>query len=181
VEAPAPAGVYQPEIIARPSEYFRLTRYIFVLLLVAGGVWFAYDGWHGYPMENVKKKQALAQGDDAQARRYTLHSDMDIGFQKGLGIGLPILGAFMLVWSLRQSRGVYRLTGQTLLVPGHPPVPLNKIIALDRAAWDRKGIAYVEYDVNGINGRLKLDDFIYQRDPTDEIFKRIEASLHRAG
>ena len=41
--------------------------------------------------------------------------------------------------------------------------------------WDRKGIAFVGYEgLDGRPGKLKLDDFIYEREPTDAIFKRIE-------
>src|SRR5437773_299983 len=39
----------------------------------------------------------------------------------------------------------------------------------------RKANALIEYELpNGTRGSARLDDFIYQRPPTDEIFKRIE-------
>jgi hypothetical protein len=176
-----------------------------VVLLVASGGWFCYDGWRGYPREN-----AVAEGLDAQLaakqkeiatakaindlaavtdrqEEYTKlnlertshkpHQKTDILLQKVLGVSLPILGVFTLFWSLRVSRGVYRLEQETLHVPGHPPIPLSSVVTINRKLWDRKGIAYLEYETNGVRGRLKLDDYIYDRDPTDAIFKQIEAYL----
>jgi hypothetical protein len=63
-----------------------------------------------------------------------------------------------------------------LHVPGHPPIPLNNIRKVDKRLWERKGIAYVEYEVPGSAERrqFKLDDFVYERQPTDAIFERIE-------
>jgi hypothetical protein len=56
-------------------------------------------------------------------------------------------------------------------------VPLSAIRRIDKRLWDRKGIAFIDYDLDGsggAGGRLKLDDFVYERKPTDEIYERIE-------
>ena len=105
------------------------------------------------------------------------HSDSDIRLQKILAVALPIAAALMLAWALYNSRGEYRLTGNILSTPGHPNVPLEDMIAVDKARWDRKGIAYIAYKNSASKGRIRLDDFIYDRDPTDEIYKRIEAHM----
>ena len=176
-----------------------------VALLIGMGAWFAFDGWHGYPKENalvdqldgeldVLQKQLIAakQAADLKATdqlqadydklnlersAHKKHQSLDIRFQKILAVGLPILGAISLVWALYNSRGAYRLAGQILSVPGHPPVRLSQIIMVDKIAWDRKGIAYIEYRLDQKRGRLKLDDYVYDRDSTDEIFKKIEETL----
>jgi hypothetical protein len=76
------------------------------------------------------------------------------------------------------SRGSIRLKEETLFVPGHKPVPLPMVESLDKRKWERKGIAWVNYRTeNGKQGKLKLDDFVYEREPVDEIFKRIEQWL----
>jgi hypothetical protein len=75
------------------------------------------------------------------------------------------------------TRGAYRLSGNTLHAPGHPPVPLDAVRAIDQSKWDRKGIVYIDYELNGKTGRLKLDDFMYQREPTDQIHDRIVAAV----
>ena len=88
---------------------------------------------------------------------------------------LPPLGLLVLGWSLYRSRGSYRLANNILQAPGHPPVPLEAIRSIDKTDWDRKGIAHVNYELaNGAKGTVTLDDFIYDRPPTDEIFRRIE-------
>jgi hypothetical protein len=197
--APSPSS-YEPAIVARAGTYYRATRYILVVILIACGGWFCYDGWHGYPAENAKfdeidhelkqlESQQPAKPSESdqkrerekflsdEIRKYTHRSDLDIKIQKVLGIALPIGGLLMLLWTLRNSRGVYRFSGQTLEVPGHPPIPLEKIIQLDQTLWERKGIAFVEYQTGGVHGRIRLDDFVYQRDPTDAIFEKIEQYL----
>jgi hypothetical protein len=108
---------------------------------------------------------------------------------------------FVLGWAIYNSRGEYRMENGVVRVPGHPPVPLDKINSVNREMWDRKGIAYVDYDLSsapvkakagagapvayqgvtkGARGTFKLDDFVYDREPTDRIFKTIESALLQA-
>ncbi|HEY7119833.1 MAG TPA: hypothetical protein VH475_24800 [Tepidisphaeraceae bacterium] len=184
------AAAQSPAIVARPSNEYRLKRYVIVAMLIGMGAWFAWDGFVAWPRENAKIEQLRKDGDaarkandeekvrriDAEIGTLKLHTQMDLNMQKVLAFLLPPLGLVVLAWSLRNSRGVYRLNDNILNVPGHPPVPLDAIRSIDKTDWDRKGIAYVNYElINGAKGSLRLDDFIYQRTPTDEIFKYIEA------
>ncbi len=190
--AKEPAPTYDPNqpVVAGPGQYYRNTRYLMTLILVGMGLWFGYDGFKHWPEENRKyaaletlKIEARRRGDLVheqqfiqQQTAYKTHSDTDILLQKILCFVLPPLGFVVLLRALHNSRGEYRLDGQILNVPGHPPVPFEYITELDRHLWDRKGIAFVNYDLgNGQQGRLRLDDFVYDRDPTDEIFNRVEA------
>jgi hypothetical protein len=98
-----------------------------------------------------------------------------------LSFALPVLALAMLLRTLYVTRGRYRLADDVLEVPGHPPVPLSAISQIDRRLWERKGIAMLDYELaDGRRGRLKLDDYAYQRKPTDAIFARIEQSLMSA-
>jgi hypothetical protein len=176
-------------VVAGPGSYYRNTRYLMTVILIGMGLWFGYDGFVGWPKSNEMRakleseaKSADARGDRAQAERliqeagkYKAHTPTDIRFQKVLCFILPPVAIVLLIRSLRQSRGEYRLEGTTLHVPGHPAVPFENITEIDKRLWDRKGIAYVSYDLgNGEKGKLKLDDFLYDRPPTDEIYERIE-------
>ena len=177
-------------VVAHAATYYRMTRYTMVVLLVGMGGWFGYDGFKGWPNENLritdinKRFAAAEKTNDFPSleklkadplRQKPLHTDTDILIQKALAFGLPMLGAAMLAWALRKSRGEYRLAGTTLTVPGHPPVMLEEILEIDKQLWDRKGIAYLAYHTAaGRKGRILLDDYIYERDPTDEIYKRAE-------
>ena len=181
------------DIVARAGRYYRNTRYIMALMLFGFAAYFAYDGWIGWPKHNreiaeVKRQIDAAEraGDNeaAAAARVKLggmskeRSDNDILLQKVLAFGLPPLGLALLAWMLYKSRGEYRLSGNTLHVPGHPPVAFEHIQRIDKRLWDRKGIAYFDYDVPGRgSGRIKLDDFVYDRPPTDAIYERIEKAV----
>ena len=59
-------------------------------------------------------------------------------------------------------------------MPGHPPIDLDDIVGSTSELWDRKGIAYLDYEPpSGEQGEIKLDDFVYDRPPTDQIYERI--------
>jgi hypothetical protein len=156
-------------IVARPGRYYRNMRYLFVTGMLVMAAWFGYDGWVRYPRERALHQQDRHAG--------APHSDLDINFQRILACALPPAALLFLAWTLYNTRGTYRLSGDVLSVPGHPDVPLDAVRAIDKSRWDRKGIAYVEYDVNGQQGRLRLDDFLYERGPTDKIVEQIEARL----
>jgi len=176
-------------VVAAPGRYYRNTRYLMTVLLIGMGLWFGYDGFVGWPKANEnweqldqKRSAADKRNDHSEAERlreeqskFKHHTDTDIRTQKMLAFALPPLAIILLIWALHNSRGEYRLEGTMLHVPGHPPVPFANITEIDKRLWDRKGIAYVSYDLgNGQQGSLKLDDFLYDRPPTDEIYGRIE-------
>ena len=192
----SPVSAGSEDIVARAGKYYRNTRYLMAVLLVGAGAWFAYDGWVGWPEHNrklaevrreVDEAERLGNRDAAAAAKVKLggmskeKSSTDILIQKILAISLPPLGIALLAWALRNSRGEYRLAGETMHAPGHPPVRLTQIVRIDKELWDRKGIAYVEYEAPGQGaGRIKLDDFVYERTPTDQIYQRLEDAMGSA-
>ena len=175
-ETAAPATAGEP-IIAYAGTYYRVTRYIFGGLLVAMGAWFAYDGFVTYPRNNELHRLHVLDP-VRHPKDYPTHNASSIRLQKILGAALPAVGLGLLAWTLYSSRGEYRLGGDVLSVPGHPDVPLDQITQIDKSKWDRKGIAYLNYTLpTGQSGRLTLDDFVYDRPPTDRILETIEARL----
>jgi hypothetical protein len=181
------------EIVAEPEVGYRWKHLIMAILMIAGGMWFAYDGWINWPRQNenavkVEKQLERAQRDkndakanelSAELRKYEKHNDASILLQKLLAFTLPAFGLFWGTWTIKDTRGRYRLAGETLQVPGHPPVTFNEIRRIDKRKWDRKGIAYLHYEhgPTATQRVLKLDDFAYERKPTDDILARIEKSL----
>jgi hypothetical protein len=161
----------QDVIVARAGRYYRNARYLMVLLCLGLACWFAYDGWVGWPRENA---QALQKGAEKLPR-----SEFDILLQRLLAGALPFVGLGILIRALHHSRGEYRLDGNTLHVPGHPPVPLDSIRQIDKSKWERKGVARLDYEPPGTTEtrRLTLDDFVYDQTATDAILARIEAIL----
>ena len=164
-------------IVARAGTYYRVTRYIFSAVMLAMGGWFAYDGYVTYPRNNELHRLHVL--DPAQhPKDYPTHNAASIRLQKILGAALPVVGIGLLGWTLHNSRGAYRLAGDVLSVPGHPDVPLDHVTQIDKSKWDRKGIAYLDYALpTGQKGRIKLDDFVYDRPPTDRILETIEVRL----
>lgn len=181
-------------IVARPDFWFRAKRYVMVVVLLAMGPWFAYDGWKNWPAENKLITERQQQLEHAQQVRDEKkidelnhdplthkepHSDLALTIQKMLAGLLPVGGILFFLWTRHASRGTYQLAGDTLQVPGHPPVRLAEITEIDSSKWDRKGIAYLRYQTaSGASGRLTLDDFVYEREPTDQIYDRAVATLN---
>ncbi len=165
----------QTEIVAKPGTEYRLKRYAFVALMLIFGLALAYDGFVRYPAQQAKFN-AMTEEQKSNAKKPP--SDFDIRLQKQLAAGLIPLAVILLAYFLYSSRGVCRLSGEVLYVPGHPPVPLENIRALGKEKWERKGIADVEYETEAGNvAKLRLDDFAYQYQPIRAIVDRIEAHL----
>ncbi len=169
--APAETG----DIVAKADRRYRGKWCFIGLAFLGGAIWFLRDGYVGYEAENEKaRQQAVAAGKPVPER---LHSDTDIRLQRIIGFGLLPLGFLMLFKAFYSGRGEYRLSGGVLHVPGHPPVPLDSIRSIDQSNWDRKGIVYLTYDAGAGERRLKLDDYVYERGPTDRIYDRILAAV----
>jgi len=172
--APEANLTYAGPIVARFGRYYRNTRYLMFLLFMGFGIASIYHGFWKYPQEN---RVAIARGQRPP------HGEYDAPLNKVLGIILPPLAIFVLFRALHSSSGEYRLEAETLSIPGHPPIPLSAIRKIDKGLWDRKGIAYIEYEVGEppVRGTFKLDDFVYDRGPTAQIMERIEAYAASVG
>jgi hypothetical protein len=173
-ELPVPSS---QDIVARAGRYYRNARYVICAMALGAGLWFAYDGFINWPkaLEDYNRKTAAEKANGREP-----HSLTDINLQQRLAMGLIPLAPVLLGVFLYRSRGEYRLSGTTLHVPGHPPVPLEAIVVLDKSKWKRKGIAYVDYRQEGSDAehRLTLDDFVYDQVPTDEIVERLDGWLN---
>lgn len=161
------------DIVARAGRYYRNARYVICAMALGAGLWFAYDGWINWPNYN---KQFLLMDPSKRVTSQQPHSETDIALQQRLAYVLIPLAPLLLGFFLYRSRGEYRLSGTTLHVPGHPPVPADAITALDMSKWKRKGVAFIHYKLPGATeeARLKLDDFVYDQVPTDKIVEQLE-------
>jgi hypothetical protein len=157
-------------VSAKGGRYYRNARLILAIGIFAFGMACIRDGYFKWPHDNDVARQ---DGFDKAP-----HSDMDLLFNRVMGIGLPPLAVLLIFWARYNSRGEFRMSGQTVYAPGHPPVPLSRIDSLDKGNWDRKGVAVATYRLeDGRGGKIKLDDFVYERDGIGEIVRRIEHSL----
>src|SRR5258706_7764245 len=96
-------------IVARFGRYYRNTRYLMFLLFFGFGVWSIYHGFYLYPKEN-------AEWDPTHSVKPP-HPAFDAPFNKAMGIILPPLGVFILLFARHNSRGEYRLDGETVSIP----------------------------------------------------------------
>ena len=168
------------EIVAYAGSWYRKARYIMAVICFALAGWFAYDGWVNWPEQNRRYDEIVARKEKPD---FTKHSDTDLVMQRALAVTLPVLALGIIGWLLFNSRGCYRLANDVLYAPGHPPVPLSAIREIDKSKWDKKGIAYLDYELDDPSGgkpktgTIVLDDFVYQQGPTDEIVKTIEVKV----
>lgn len=187
---PQPAG----DIVARRYWGFVWKPVVVGTALFAMGLWFLYDGWVKYPADNQRIFEVRQKITDLEKNRQeksdeyaklkeelpTLkeHTGSDINLQRVLGALLTPFGLYWLFSNLGASRGEVRLSGNTLNVPGHPPVTLDQFTELDSKRWERKGIAIATYQLpDGQSGSIRLDDFLYQRKPIDQIYDKIAAKF----
>ncbi len=166
----------QSEIVARPSWDYRWRRFTLVVVIFGYGLWSLYDGYVHMPQVNQQAKI------DHPGIEILPYPGLDIPFNQKLGWILPPLSLAFLGWVLYASRGSYRFDGTTLTVPGHEAIAVKSIRKIDRGKWDRKGIAYLYYQVAGSSKlrTIKFDDFVYERAPTDAIFNYLEKAVEAA-
>lgn len=179
VEPQSPAAL-PGEIVATAGRYYRNARYLMAAVCLACAAWFAYDGWVAWPAQNDEFDRIVADGRKPER---TKHSDTDLATQRALACGLPVLAVCIVGWLLYNSRGRIRLADDVLYAPGHPPVPVDAIREIDKTKWDKKGIVYLDYELDAptggkpTKGSVVLDDFVYQADPIHAILKAIEAKV----
>jgi len=187
-----PAVQSDGEIIARPQFRHRLKQTLLGLALIGYGAWSIWDGYVAWPRDNARiaeyRQQILAAekaGNPAEVTRLTTEmgklterTATSIGFNKVIGWVLPPLGVWLIARTFWVTRGQLRLSGGVLNIPGHPPIPLDRVTELDKARWDKKGIAFVSYELpDGRKGRFRLDDVWYDRPPTDAIYDQVKAQF----
>jgi hypothetical protein len=139
------------------------------------GLWSARDGFVKWPAENARNAEKKKLG---QTPPEVDHNEAGILINQILGVVLPAVSLPLFIWLMYRSRGAYRLEGNVLHLPGAGGIPLDRIQALDKSRWDKKGIAVVEYqDAGGAARNAMLRDMVYERRITDQIVERIEGAL----
>ena len=53
----------------------------------------------------------------------------------------------------------------------------DQIIHLDKKKWNNKGIAKIRYDDNGSKRTFVLDDCKFDREPSEQILRLVEANI----
>lgn len=87
------------------------------------------------------------------------------------------IGTFCLVTVLIWSRRSIGIDDSTFYGYGGVEIPFDQITRIDASRWDRKGIARVYYNVDDAEKSILIDDFKFERQPTNEIFSRLKEAV----
>ncbi len=175
-----------------------LLRYAGLAAVCLGlGMWFAYDGFVGYPRA-LERAEAFEQLSDLSSRdietRWAelteekgwpnkrpekkaeeIRSDITgqyFWFAINLVVGLPAL------YLLLTSRGRWiEATDQGLKTSWGQSLSFADVKLLNKRRWQKKGIAIASYTENGTSRTFIFDDFKYDREPIGQMLRKLEAGL----
>jgi len=164
------------------------------LAALAAGGWFLYDGavkyprqqqmWQAHnqitrehvddPIEAAKAWEDLAAANGWSSKKPVEKTDTDIMTQKIIaGITVPVGLYFCVVFLTSRSKWV-EADEQGLATSSGQRSAYESIISVDKSRWQSKGIAVVHTKDNGQAGRIVLDDWKYEREPTKRILEAVE-------
>ena len=168
-------------------------------LFIGYSAWFFVDGFVGYPHQHEIHKEYLAFAEahkgldkakvfekwdtevaDKKAYPHAKEAEKEPGSsltQKLLGFTLLPVGLYgawcfaacLKRWVAAEDDGIRDSDGQF--------APWSSFEKLDKKLWPKKGIAWLLYKEAGITQRILLDDFKFERGPTEQIVRAIEDKL----
>lgn len=153
--------------------------------IVAENGWKPYDqGEPAQAFQELKEQGRLIEWNQMVAERGWLPSDPGVPktkaeitvqfimFAVAGGVGLLVL------INVLRSKGRWIEINETGLTTSRgQELTFDQITAIDKKKWDKKGIAKVQYQENGREKVLILDDFIYDRPTTDDILRQVEEQV----
>jgi hypothetical protein len=178
-------------------------RMLFVVVMILGfSAWFFYDGMVTWPAEAERyeewlsvaraelgrdleegsippeaklawERHAKEKGWSSKIPKERTEEDIAGQFKWGTGVGLVGLG--FLAWVLWNQTLHIRADDQFVYSARGKKVPWEAFTGMDRAKWEKKGIAVALYEENGAEKRLVLDD--YKFGGTEPIIVEIERRL----
>ncbi len=154
--------------------------------------WFLYDGTVKYPLQQQQYQEytrinqehtnpneagraweAFAAEKGWPTTKPDEKKDKDIFTQKLLaGITCPIGLYFMATFLMGMGRWV-EADENGLRAKNGKETDFASITSIDKSRWDSKGIAIVHYQHDGQAGRITLDDWKFEREPTRQIYDAI--------
>ncbi len=172
-----------------------------------GGLYFLYDGMVGYPAQRergfkyekfMEENAGLDELDRvtkwnefARENNWPEGSPLDPDTNKPLAVvkineqfyyagaaGLVGIG-FLLRFAFMFRRWIECDEHHLRDKSGRETTYAN-ITELNKKKWQNKGIAFVSYKTDAGTDRIRIDDFYFQRDPTRQILRKVEANIDPA-
>ncbi|WP_018969439.1 hypothetical protein [Rubritalea marina] len=103
--------------------------------------------------------------------------------QMGMAYGSATLALLVLVVFLRILSRRMEVTETAYIAPGGVEVPYASMRRIDTRKWDSKGLATIEYEIDGKSGRCKVDGMVYgqfkaeEGAPAEKLFQQILANF----
>ena len=163
-------------------------------------LWFAYDGFIGYPskLPAAEAYDELRVIEDDERR---IEEWQEVAEQRGFSKSIPtktaeeihsditgqyFFGALNLVIAIPltilwlRSRGSWvEATDNGLRSSWGQEVDFSTVSKLDKKKWEKKGIARAHYTEDGTEKAFVFDDFKFEREPINQILRSLEAVLDR--
>ena len=174
---------------ARITPIWKKQKGFLALFFAAIGLWFLFDGIHGFPSSNerwlahekFKTENRLSEW-PAFAKNagwndeppHKLYKKEDIAGQYVLGSLSLLIGIGTFVYWTRQIKRVFKFEDGVVILPDGKRVPLQAITKLNLKKWDSKGLGTIYYSIDGRSGKFTLDDYKFDPDPIREIMAEIE-------
>lgn len=180
-------------------------NYLMRYAIVAGAcsifaLWFAYDGFIGYPSKlpmaeaydelreiedderriNEWREVAKSRGFSTNIPTKTaeeIHSDIT-GQYFFAGLNLCIAIPLGILW-LRSRGSWVESTEKGLTSSWGQTVDFADVTQLDKKRWAKKGIAKAIYSQDGMEKSFVFDDFKFEREPLGSILRQLESVLKR--
>ena len=170
------------------------------MMLIFSG-WFLYDGtvkyprqermWYAYnqimqdnPGDPNVAAQLWAEHAETEGWATTRPEKREINdklTQKILAAITAPVGLFFM-WSFLSARGRWvEVDEQSVRTSRGQVAEYDSISSIDKSRWQRKGIAVVHYGQDGTEGRIVLDDWKFEREPTKRILSAIEERMPGGG
>jgi hypothetical protein len=161
--------------------------------------WSLYDGAIGYPNKQERAlafKQLMDEGRpndwDAYASergwRTSFPGDPktpedyqgSIMMQYFMAAATGLVGAWLL-WGVWRARGTWIESTDTGITSSWgQSLSYDQVVSVDKRRWRSKGIAKVTYNDNGRKRRFIVDDYKFDRHPTGEVLRDLEANIDPA-
>ncbi len=177
---------------ANISPGYRWRLGLIGMVCTAFGLWALYDGAVAYPHQQRVATEFLEYKDTgrrdewpdyARSQGWSIKDpgkpkkDGEIYLQYGMAAAVGPIGLLYLFGFFRSMNRWVDADENGLITSWGQQVPFEGIKSLDKNRWRSKGIAVVNYEDHGTGRRLMLDDWKFERPPTEALVRLVESHL----